>query len=156
MSKIKLKPLVVSILISLGVGLLSSAFVMGSSQHYEMVAKPPLAPPSYIFPIVWTILFILMGISAYRIYISEDEQKTKALTIYAAQLIVNFFWPLLFFRLELYLASFLWLVILWIMILRMMSAFKRIDLTACRLQIPYLIWVTFAGYLNFGVFWLNR
>ena len=153
---IKLKPFITSLSISLGVGLLSSILTSSSMNIYENINKPNLSPPSITFPIVWTILFILMGISAYLIYISKSPNKKNALKIYATQLIINFIWPLLFFKAQNYFISFICLIILWILILFMIINFYNINRLSGLLQIPYIIWVTFAGYLNFMVYILNH
>ena len=131
------KSLIISLIISLGVGGLSALFTMGSMDIYKYLDKPPLAPPSIVFPIVWTILFILMGISAYLIYESNSENKQSALLIYGIQLLVNFLWPIL------------------ILIIVMIVKFFKINKLAAYLQIPYLIWVAFATYLNLGFYILN-
>ena len=125
--------------------------------QYEAAVHPALTPPSWLFPVVWTILFVLMGIASYLIYRqgTEDPQVRQALVIYGIQLLFNFFWPIFFFRFGWYLFSFFWLVILWVLILVMISKFRKIDETAAKLLVPYLLWVTFAAYLNFGVFLMH-
>ena len=150
------KALVVSILLSLGVGGLSALFTRNSMDVYKDLVKPELAPPSWIFPVVWTILFILMGISAYLVYISDSQYRNSSLKIYAAQLVVNFFWTIIFFNLEMYLLAFVWLLLLWILILLMIASFYKVNKTGAYLMIPYLLWVTFAGYLNLSIYLLNR
>ncbi len=154
-AKIKLKPLIISIAISLGVGILSGILTMNSFNDYKNLNLPPLSPPSLIFPIIWSILYILMGISAYIIYTSNNENRHSALKIYSIQLIVNFIWPILFFKFKQYLLSFIWLVILIILVTIMIIKFYKINKFAGYLQIPYLIWILFAGYLNLGVYILN-
>ena len=153
---IKLKPLIISIIIPLLIGGLSGLLTRSNISVFASLNKPPLTPPAIVFPIVWTILYILMGISAYLIYISDSQYKSDALRAYALQLIVNFFWSIIFFNFNAYLFAFIWLVLLWILIIIMIISFCKIDKTAAYLQIPYLIWVTFAGYLNFSIFLLNR
>lgn len=145
------KPLLISILISLAVGGLSALFTMGSMELYQSLVQPPLSPPPVVFPIVWTILYILMGISAYRIYESQSFLKKRALFLYGTQLVFNFLWSLFFFTLQLYWFSFVWLVILFALVLAMVIAFYQVDKTAALLQIPYLLWLAFAGYLNFMI-----
>lgn len=125
-------------------------------ESYNALVKPFLTPPSFVFPIVWTILFLLMGISSYLIYLSNEKGKTKALFFYALQLILNFIWPILFFNLEWYFFSFLWLILLFFVLVSMITQFYRINKVAAYLQIPYLLWVMFAGYLNFAIFLLNK
>lgn len=151
-----LKALVISILIPLSVGALSAFLTKNSMSTYEKLIQPPLSPPGWLFPIVWTILFILMGISSYMIYISDSPYKKSALRIYAIQLAVNFFWTIIFFNMERYLFAFIWLLLLLVLIFFMIISFSRINKTAAYLQIPYLLWVAFAGYLNLGIYLLNR
>ena len=151
-----IKSLIISLLISLGVGGLSALLTMGSMDIYKYLDKPPLAPPSIVFPIVWTILFILMGISAYLIYNSNSEHKQKALLIYGIQLLVNFIWPILFFVLNYRLIALFIIIILLILIIIMIIKFYKINKLAAYLQIPYLLWVSFATYLNLGFYILNR
>lgn len=149
--------LAICILIPLAVGALSSLLTRDSMAEFELLNKPPLSPPGWLFPVVWTILFVLMGIASYLIY-QQGTEKVKvrqALVIYGVQLLFNFFWPIFFFRFGWYLFSFLWLMILSVLILVMISKFRKIDETAAKLLVPYLLWVTFAGYLNLGVFLLN-
>lgn len=153
---IRLKYLIVSILIPLGIGGLAALLTMNSREVYESLEKPPLSPPSYIFGIVWTILFILMGISAYMIYESDNPLKKKALTVYGVQLIMNFIWPLLFFGAQAYVLSAVWIVALWLVIIYMIILFYKIKPAAAFLQIPYLLWVTFAGWLNIWIAILNN
>lgn len=152
---IKLKPLLASLLISLGVGGLSALLTKNNMSVYSSLIQPPLAPPGFIFPVVWTILFILMGISAYLVAVSPSEEKTSALTIYGVQLMINFFWSIFFFNLKNYTFSFLWLLLLLVFIVIMTVKFYRINKTAGLLQIPYLLWVIFAGYLNLMISLLN-
>lgn len=151
----KIKILLFSLLISLGVGGLSALLNMNSMDTYENIIKPILSPPPWVFPLVWTILFILMGISAYFIYQANDVGSKKALGVYALQLIFNFVWSFIFFKGELYLFSFIWLIFLWIFILWMIILFYKIKPLASLLQIPYLLWVSFAGYLNLMIYLLN-
>lgn len=153
--KLNLKQLAISLAISLGTGFLSGLVTMLGMESFKNANKPPLTPPDFIFPIVWSILFILMGISAYIIYRSDQQGKTKALIVYGIQLLVNFFWPIFFFNFSAYLFSFIWIILLWLLIILMIKLFYPISKTAAMLQIPYLLWVIFAAYLNFGVYLLN-
>lgn len=152
--KIECKKLVQCIAIPLAVGLLSSLLTRGGMEAFNTLRKPPLSPPGWLFPIVWTILYVLMGIASYLILVSK-KQTQLALAVYGIQLFFNFFWSILFFGLERYLFAFLWLVILWLLILATILLFRQISKTAANLMIPYLVWVTFAGYLNFSIFLLN-
>ena len=153
--KIDLKRLAICLGISLGVGFLSGIISMMGMESFKQANTPALTPPDFVFPIVWTILFILMGISSYIISTSDSLEKTTALAVYGLQLGVNFFWPLLFFNLSAYLFSFIWIILLWLLIIVMIKLFWSISKPAALLQIPYLLWVTFAAYLNFGVYLLN-
>ena len=157
-TKIQWKPLIISILISLSVGGLSALLTMSSMNQYKSYSLPVIAPPSYIFPIVWTILFILMGISAYMIFVSKADKKLKAnaLFLYGLQLIINFFWSIIFFNFQLLFFAFVWIILLWIVVLLMISKFYKVNKTAAYLQIPYLLWITFAAYLNLGIYIFNK
>jgi len=151
----KIKPYVISILIALAAGALSAFATKDNMMIYQQINQPPLAPPGFIFPIVWGILFTLMGISSAIVYEKNTSNPKKALTIYAIQLIVNFFWSVIFFNLQAYLFAFLWLILLWVLIIIMIYEFYKVSKLAAYLQIPYLLWVIFAAYLNFMIFILN-
>ena len=154
-SNIKWKSLLVNIAIPLLVGGISSLITMDGFRQYKEINQPPLSPPSAVFPVVWTILYILMGISSYLVYEKKDADNKNALTLYAIQLAVNFIWPIFFFGFNAYLFSFIILIVLWIFVLLTIISFYKINKTAALLMIPYLIWLTFAGYLNLGVYILN-
>jgi len=151
----KFKVYAISILIALGVGGLSAFLTRGEMRVYSTLVQPPLAPPSWLFPIVWSILFILMGISAGMIYLSHSYEKGSALTVYGLQLAVNFIWSLIFFNMKAYYLAFFWLLLLLALIIIMVYKFCKINKTAAYLQIPYLLWVTFAGYLTLAIAILN-
>ena len=154
----KIKTHVISIAISLGVGFTSAYITRGGMGIYSEVNVPPLAPPSFLFPIVWTILFILMGISAAMVYNNTSvpsEQKKRALKTYAISLILNFTWSIIFFNFRAFSLAFVWLILLLIFIIKTILQYKKISPLAAYLQIPYLIWVTFAGYLTLGIAVLN-
>lgn len=155
-SKIHWLNLIVSIMFSLGLGALSSILTKDYYNTYSSIIKPTLSPPSIVFPIVWSILYILMGISSYIVYSSHSRSKYSALTIYVIQLVFNGLWSIVFFNMHRYLLSFIVLITLWILILSMVYRFKQIDRLSGILQIPYLLWVTYAGYLNFSIYILNR
>ncbi|MBQ2774695.1 MAG: tryptophan-rich sensory protein [Clostridia bacterium] len=157
MDKNKLKTYGISILIAESVGIISGLISASGMQAYDAVNKPALTPPDIVFPIVWTILYALMGISAARIWLAPPtKERNHGLIIYALQLFVNFFWSIIFFNLQAFGVAFIWLVLLWILIVLMIITFNKTDRLAALLQIPYLIWVTFAGYLNFMVWMLNK
>lgn len=150
------KVFIISILIPLAVGALSALLGMNGMAQYTELAKPPLSPPGFVFGIVWPILYVLMGISSALIYQSKDARKQDALKIYAAQLAVNFFWTIFFFGLDWRLFSFFWILLLIVLVLLMIRQFSSINPLAGYLQIPYLLWLIFAAYLNLGVWFLNR
>ncbi len=151
------KPYVFWILFTEGVGFLSGWLTREGVDLFSATAQqPPLSPPALLFPIVWTILYALMGIGAAQVYRAPaSNARSRALLVYLLQLAFNFFWSILFFNLQNYALAFFWLLGLWILILWMIFAFFKVDKLAAWLQIPYLLWVTFAAYLNFGVWMLN-
>lgn len=155
MCMIKLKELIKCLGISIGVGVVSAVLNAKSMSSYKNINLPPLSPASIVFPIVWSILFILMGISSYLICVSRNSDRKKALWIYAVQLVLNFIWSPIFFGLNMYLLAFFDLVLLWIAVLWMIIEFYKINKVSAWLQIPYILWLTFAGYLNFAIFLLN-
>ena len=152
------KKLITCIAVPLATGAVSGFFTRNGMKVFARLDKPPLSPPGWLFPVVWSILYVMMGIASYLIYQmdAKDEDVKKSMKLYLIQLGVNFFWPILFFRFEWYLAAFLWLVLLWILIFRTMHQYKKLSKTACYLMLPYLLWVTFAGYLNLGIYFLNK
>lgn len=153
--KIKNKSeLIIAILIPLAVGSLSALF-SGNMSIYSQLNKPALAPPGFIFPIAWIILYILMGISSYIIYETKHPCKARALKVYAVQLFFNFMWSIIFFRWNRYLFAFIWLLALIVLIVIMIYRFYKIKPPAAYLQIPYLLWCLFAAYLNFMIYLLN-
>ena len=157
--KKEIKTYAISIAIALAVGGLSALFTAGNMDIYSEIVKPPLAPPSVLFPIVWTVLYILMGVSAAMIYLQKEENPTLArnsLAAYGISLFLNFFWSIIFFNMQAFLFSFIWLILLWISILITILGYRKISPLAAVLQIPYLLWVTFAGYLNLAIYLLNK
>lgn len=129
----------------------------GAALYSRSVNKPPLSPPAAVFPVVWGLLFVLMGVGGARVWLSPaSEARTRALRVYALQLAFNFFWSIIFFNLQNYGFALIWLAALWGLILWMISAFSQVDPLAAKLQVPYLLWVTFAAYLNLGTWMLNR
>ena len=146
-----------SVALPLVVGLVASLLTRQSMQVFSELNKPPLSPPAILFPIVWTVLYTLMGISFYLIITSggSEEEIQKAARIYYLQLAVNFLWPTFFFNLQWYLFSFIWLMFLWVLVLIMLKRFSTISKVSMWINVPYLIWLTFAAYLNLGIFLLN-
>ena len=156
--KEKWKQLLICIALPLIVGGISALLTRNSMDTFAALNKPLLSPPGWLFPVVWTILYVLMGVASYLVLTSEKEQwKIKqALWFYKLQLCVNFFWSIYFFILSVYLFSFIWLLLLWILIIGTTIRFYRITNWAGYLMIPYLLWVTFAGYLNYSIYLLSR
>ena len=158
MKKFSWKTYAFWILFTEAVGGLSALLTREGTRVYAATAlHPPLSPPAVVFPIVWSILFALMGIGMARIRLAPASGAgSRSLTLFLLQLAFNFFWSILFFPLQAFGLAFLWLLALWVLILRMILAFREVDKPAAWLQIPYLLWVTFAAYLNFGVWLLNK
>lgn len=146
------------ILITLAVGALSAFLTRNNMDVYSSIEKPPLAPPGILFPIVWTILYTIMGVSLSMVIIkgrTEGIYTYPSLKIYVYQLAVNFFWSIIFFNCRSFLFAFLWLVLLWVLIGIMIFRFYGINKLAAILNIPYFLWVTFAAYLNLMIYILN-
>lgn len=139
------------------IGICASILTRDMMLEYGNLNKPFLAPPTILFPIAWTILYLLMGIGAALIYSKEEysHYRSTGLTLHIAQLILNFFWSIIFFNLGQYVFAFIWLVILWLVVLSMLMNYKSVSKTAFFLNIPYIVWLTFAGYLNLAVAILN-
>lgn len=158
MNRITWKTYLFWILLSKGVGLLAALLTRdGITVYNQSAVKPAFAPPAILFPIVWTILYALMGISAARVSQRQtSSQKNAGLNLFVTQLIINFFWSLIFFNARAYGLAFLWILLLWVLILAMIIQFRKVDKPAAFLQIPYLLWVTFASLLNFSVWQLNK
>lgn len=154
--KIDWKKLITSLIITLGVGALSAFITRDNMDIYSTLNNPPLSPPGWLFPVVWTILYTLMGISLYLIRIArEDRGKGAAYIAFAVQLFLNFIWSPIFFNQRAFLFAFVVLILMWLAIIAMIVLFYRIRRAAAYLNIPYLLWVTFAAYLNLGIFILN-
>lgn len=151
MEKIKIyaKSIIIPIVLGGIVGLITS-----KAMNYSMLNKPSLSPPGLIFPIVWTIFYILMGIS-YGILDSREYIDFDIKSIYFAQLIVNLLWPILFFVFKWRLFAFIWILLLISLVINMIIKFYQKDRVSGLLQIPYLIWLVFAGYLNLFIYFLN-
>ncbi len=154
--KLRWKPLIVSLLLALLAGGLG-ALLGGGMDSYEALSRPPLSPPGWLFPVVWTLLYLMMGAAAYRIYVLRYPvaERRGALRLYAVQLLANALWPGLFFGLGLYWGAAAWLAMLLALVLWTWSRFKRLDDLAGILMIPYALWCAFALYLNTGIAVLN-
>ena len=154
----KYLPYIVSCIISLGVGIISAIVTSGSMDIYERIVKPPLAPPAILFPIVWTALYILMGISSGRIWVMREQNPAEAkdaLSVYAMSLAVNFLWSVIFFNFGAFLVAFVWILFLLALIIATVLRYIKLDKLSAYLQIPYIVWVAFATYLNLAIFLLN-
>lgn len=155
--KQKWRILLLCLALPLAVGALSAWLSRGAMEAFDFLNQPPLSPPGWLFPVVWTILYLLMGLASYKVVTSGKPRQDieRALRPYALQLFFNFFWSILFFNGELYLLAFVWLVVLWLLIAVTAARFYEIEKTAGYLMLPYLLWVAFAGYLNVAVYFLN-
>lgn len=160
----KIKPYLLSVLVALGVGGLAAYLTRGSMNLYDTIKTPPLSPPAWLFPVVWTILYILMGISAAAVYrtveknksTEKKEESATALAVYGLSLALNFLWSILFFNGRLFLLSFGVIAVLFATIAMTVRRYRKILRWAGNLQIPYLLWVAFASYLNLAIYLLNR
>lgn len=149
----KFKTYFKAILIPLVVGGIVGV-IMSGSIDYNTLKQPPLAPPGSLFPVVWTLLYILMGVS-YGLLEEKGKLDDKAKIVYSVQLGINALWSIIFFVLKLRLFAFIWIILLDIaVVIYILTLYKR-DKTAGLLQIPYLVWISFATYLNYAVYLLN-
>ena len=157
LTKINWKKLVFWILIAEAVGGVAGLLSMEGTKYYNSaVIQPPFSPPAWLFPVVWGILYALMGIGAYLVSETADSrERSMGLNLMVAQLVVNFFWPLFFFNVQAYGFSLIWLLLLWVLVLWMILTFRKTSQLAAWLQVPYLLWLSFAIYLNAGVLYLN-
>ena len=163
MKKLDVLKLVIAIAIPLLVGGLSAFLTKDAMMVFDTIKKPPLAPPGIVFPIVWTILYVLMGIASYLIYNLDENKLTSSqvvlkkntLIIYVVQLIFNFFWSIIFFKFSMYKFAFVWLVLLWEPVFMFIKSAMKLNKAAAYLMLPYLLWMTFAAYLNIMIVILN-
>ncbi len=157
MNKERIKKILVCIAIQLLVGAVSYVVTRGEMKTFDKLNQPALSPPDWLFPVVWTILYVLMGVASYFVCIADvaEDRKGRSMVLYGIQLFFNFFWSVFFFKFRFFLFSFIWLLILWGLIFLNIRSFSRISRKAGWLLVPYLLWVTFAVYLNWGIFLLN-
>lgn len=157
MKSINWKRLSICIAIPLAVGFLSYLVTRRGMESFSELNMPPLSPPMWLFPVVWSILFILMGIASYIVTVhgTDDREVKSALWIYGIQLLLNFLWTVIFFNFRMLTFAFIWLLILFAFIIANTVSFGRIRRSAGYLLVPYLIWTAFAGYLNFMLSVLN-
>lgn len=148
---------IICIAIPLSVGGLAAWLTRDEIRMFESIRQPPLSPPGWLFPIVWTFLYVLMGYACYAVLTSGCATRSirNAVFVYGVQLAFNFLWPLVFFGASRYLAALIVIILLWFSILATTMYFYRIRQTAGNRMLPYLLWVTFAAYLNYGVYRLN-
>lgn len=135
----------------LAVGGAAAVLTMDAMAQYSALPQPPFAPPAWVFPAVWTVLYLLMGAASRRVYRLGTQESRNALMLYYVQLAAHFVWPLLYFRAQEYEVAFWWLLLLLALVLAALSAFFRLDKAAGRLLMPYAAWLLFAAYLNYSM-----
>ncbi len=157
MKKFSLTDLLIFIVSAELTGAVSALLSGRFSSLYAEIRNPPLSPPGWVFPVVWTLLYALMGLGAYLVFRNEDfgTERSTALGIYVIQLGVNFLWSIFFFRFRLFGVAAFTALILAVLVAAMVLSFRKISRTAAVLNIPYLLWSVFAAYLAFGVWILN-
>lgn len=153
--RIDWKKLIIITVITFIVGSFFSLFTMNSMDTFKDLSKP-INVPGVLFPIVWSILYLLMSISCYLIVQSNDKDKKEGIILYAIQLVINSLWTLIFFGFGAYLLSFIWIIILLIVVIIMLAKFYNINKIAMYINIPYVLWLLFAAYLNLGIYLLNK
>lgn len=154
----KIATYAVAIAIPLAVGLVSALLTRGNMDIYSSLTKPPLAPPAWLFPIAWTILYALMGVSSAMVYLAREKAPAEArrgLLYYGISLAVNFFWSIIFFNMRSFILAFIWLILLLYLVAKTVLSYAKVERMAAYLQIPYIVWLLFAGYLNLAVYLLN-
>ena len=156
--KIQYGPLAVSLAIPLAVGAFAGWLTRDGMKAFQRIPQPPLSPPAWLFPVVWTILYLMMGAASYLVWSSDvsPARRDRALTVYGLSLAANFLWPIVFFTMRRYFAAFLLLLALLALVAAAARLFSRVDNRAGRLMIPYVVWLCFAACLNLGVWLLNR
>lgn len=135
----------------LAVGGAAAVLTMDAMAQYSALPQPPFAPPAWVFPAVWTVLYLLMGAASRRVHRLGTQESRNALMLYYVQLAVHFVWPLLYFRAQEYAVAFWWLLLLLALVLAALSAFSRLGKAAGRLLMPYAAWLLFAAYLNYSM-----
>ena len=151
------KTLLLCLALPLAVGLLASLLTLGGMRDYGEMLRPPLSPPGWVFPVAWTVLYLLMGLASWLVTgaAATEDMKQMALSLYAVSLAANFLWPLLFFGLGRYFLALLWLLVLLLLVVLTWRQFRRLDRRAGALLVPYILWLCFAAYLNLGAAILN-
>ena len=158
MNKISVGTLIIALFIPLVIGGASAALSAQGMIMYRTMQKPPLSPPAWLFSVAWTILYLMMGLASYFIIVTGTNNRAKAmaLIIYALQLAMNFMWSILFFNWRIYLFAFFWLIAMWLIVIVCTVRFYSINRIATYLFIPYILWLSFAAYLNLGSYILNK
>lgn len=156
--ELTIKQLVPALLLPLAVGATSAFLTKDAMAMFSVLPNPPLSPPGWLFPPVWALLYILMGLASALVWSSGASlpRRDRALSAYALSLVANFVWPLIFFGMELYLLAFFWLILLWLLAAITTVLFWYIREAAGKLMLPYMLWLSYAAYLNFGVWLLNK
>lgn len=149
--------LVLCLAVPLVLGVISSILTKDQMKIYHFLNKPFLSPPAWVFPVVWTVLYLMMGLALFRVLTAESDRETRniALLCFGGQLVLNFFWSLVFFNASAYLMAFIMLIGMWALIILCTVRFFRIDRKAGWLMVPYIAWTTFAAYLNLAVYILS-
>lgn len=156
MRKISIFTLIFALFIPILTGGISAALTGKAMEAYGTMSKPPLSPPAWIFPVAWTILYLMMGLASYYVMVSEEKYgKIMALVLYFVQLAMNFMWSIIFFNRGQYMVAFIWLMIMWGIVIVCSLKFYNLSRIAGFLMIPYILWLTFAAYLNLGTFIVN-
>lgn len=155
MKKISIGTMILSLLIPLLVGGISAALSAKGMATYGEMRKPPLSPPAWTFSVAWTLLYVMMGLASYFVITSDSGNKKIAIVIYLMQLAMNFMWSIIFFRWGAYLPAFIWLFVMWCLVILCIARFYSINRLAACLLIPYIVWLSFAAYLNMGAYVLS-
>jgi tryptophan-rich sensory protein len=152
----KIKPYVIFLLIVFAVSALCSVVTAYGMPHYDELQKPALTPHRNVFAVVWNIIYVLMGIGAALVWKSSSPDRQHAMLLFGLQLAINLLWTIFFFGMKAPFFALCWLIALWIIVLNMIWSYYPISRAAALMQLPYLFWLTFAGYLNLGIWVLNR
>lgn len=155
-TKEKIKTYSFYILLTQAIGALSAFLTKDGTERFKSVPKSPLTPPDKVFPIAWTILYLIMAIGASRVSLANKPNKDTAISLYYVQLSMNFAWSIIFFNYQNYGFALIWILLLLLVIIWMSVEFSHSDKTAGKLQLPYILWVSFASYLTYCVYMLNK
>lgn len=158
MRKLRIGTLIIAIMVPLIIGCISAVLSAKGMNIYGNMQKPPLSPPAWAFSVAWSILYVMMGVASYFVIVAgaDSRSKSMAILIYAIQLAMNFMWSIIFFNWGLYMFAFIWLMVMWLLVILCTVKFFGLNRTAGWLMIPYVLWLTFAAYLNLGAWYLNK